>query len=74
MQEIEMTHAITHDISTTSSEAGGWIARIRKSLTDYRLYRKTLEELESLSDRELNDLGLSRLVLRDIARQAVYDV
>lgn len=69
-----MTHAITHDTSIRSGGNGGWIARIRKSMAEYRLYRKTLDELESLSDRELNDLGLSRSVLGDVARQAVYDV
>jgi uncharacterized protein YjiS (DUF1127 family) len=68
-----MTHAITHEIAGRSGHEGGWIARIRKSMADYRLYRCTLRELESLSDRELNDLGLSRIVLGDVARQAVYE-
>ena len=68
-----MTHAITHGTVATAGENGSWIERIRKSISDYRLYRKTLEELDSLSDRELNDLGLSRIVLKDVARQAVYE-
>ncbi len=38
----------------------------------YRVYRKTLNELETLSDRELNDLGLSSLSLRDVAYEAAY--
>ena len=53
-----MTHAITHDTTTHTGGIGGWIARIRKSMADYRIYRQTMEELQSLSDRELNDLGL----------------
>ncbi len=69
-----MTHALTNSTNSGTEGLGGWIARIRRSMADYRLYRRTMEELESLSDRELNDLGLSRLVLRDVARQAVYDV
>ena len=69
-----MTHAITHGTLTTTDETGSWLSRIRKSFADYRLYRRTMEELESLSDRELNDLGLSRIALRDVARQAVYEV
>ena len=69
-----MTHAITHDTTTQTGDMGGWISRIRKAIADYKLYRQTMEELESLSDRELNDLGLSRAALRDVARQAVYDV
>lgn len=69
-----MTHTITNGTVATAGENGSWIERIRKSIFDYRLYRKTLEELDSLSDRELNDLGLSRIVLKDVARQAVYEV
>ena len=69
-----MTHAITHDKTTHTGEMGGWIARVRKSMAEYRLYRRTMEELESLSDRELSYLGLSRASLRDVALQAVYDV
>jgi len=67
-----MTHAITHDTTTLSGGIGGWIARFRQSMADYRIFRQTLEELESLSDRELDDLGLSRAALRDVAHQAVY--
>jgi uncharacterized protein YjiS (DUF1127 family) len=33
-------------------------------------YRETVRELESLSERELSDLGIGRADIRDIARQA----
>ncbi|AEI94551.1 DUF1127 domain-containing protein [Roseobacter litoralis] len=36
----------------------------------YRIYRNSLNELRALSDRELEDLGLSRYALKDIAMQA----
>ena len=39
----------------------------------YKTYRRTLEELEMLSDRELADLGISRSMLRAIAYKAAYD-
>ena len=35
-------------------------------------YRLTVKELNSLSDRELNDLGIGRGSIRLIARMAVY--
>ncbi len=38
----------------------------------YRVYRRTLDELRSLSDRDLNDLGLSRFNIREVAREAAY--
>ena len=37
-----------------------------------RTYKRTLRELNELTDRELNDLGLSRSSLRAAARDAVY--
>ncbi|MCF6273456.1 MAG: DUF1127 domain-containing protein [Rhodobacteraceae bacterium] len=37
-----------------------------------RMYRKTINELNSLSDRELNDLGLCRSMISDVARTSVY--
>ena len=36
----------------------------------YRAYRRTLNELKSLSTRELADLGLNPSMLRGIAREA----
>ena len=53
-------------------ETEGLMARIRKALDDYRLYRSTIAELDALNDRELADLGISRLSIRDIARDSVY--
>lgn len=39
-------------------------------LAHYRIYSDTLAELRGLSDRDLNDLGLNRSMLMDLARQA----
>ncbi|MEP2640501.1 DUF1127 domain-containing protein [Roseobacter sp.] len=36
----------------------------------HRVYRETYDELASLSDRELCDLGLSRSVIRGLALEA----
>ena len=35
----------------------------------YRIYRDALAELRGLSDRDLTDLGLSRCMLRQLARE-----
>lgn len=37
-----------------------------------RVYARTVAELNSLTDRELSDLGISRLGIPDIAREAAY--
>lgn len=37
-----------------------------------RLYARTVAELNALSDRELADLGIARVSIRDIAHEAAY--
>ena len=48
------------------------LADLARSFADWRLYRKTLSELEAMTDRDLADIGVSRLSIRDIAREAAY--
>ena len=38
----------------------------------YREYRKTLAELEALSAHELEDFGLTRGTIREVAFRSVY--
>ena len=61
--------------------APGFFALINATLhslvarfAQHRIYRNTLNELEALSQRELNDLGLSNLSLRDVAYEAAYGI
>jgi len=42
----------------------------RQRLMRHRVYKATLTELNSLTDRELSDLGLRRGMLRELAREA----
>lgn len=50
----------------------GLIGKVAQGMARYRTYRRTLGELEQLTDRELADLGISRLQVRSIAYQAAY--
>jgi uncharacterized protein YjiS (DUF1127 family) len=50
----------------------GLFARLSGAISDYRLYRRTLAELEGLSNRDLRDLGISRFSVRQVAYDAVY--
>jgi uncharacterized protein YjiS (DUF1127 family) len=43
-----------------------------EAYTAWRLYRRTLSELQDLSVREMDDLGLNRSNLRQAAFEAVY--
>jgi uncharacterized protein YjiS (DUF1127 family) len=47
-------------------------AAINDRVTAYRLYRQTMEELGRLDDRDLNDLGINRSMIKTIATEAAY--
>ncbi|MBO6602646.1 MULTISPECIES: DUF1127 domain-containing protein [Paracoccaceae] len=55
---------------------GDRLAEIKTQLveayTAHKLYRRTMTELERCSDRELNDLGLSRSMIKSVALEAAY--
>ena len=44
---------------------------IASTLNGWRRYREAVRELSQLSDRELQDIGISRADIESIARQAV---
>lgn len=44
-----------------------FIKNLRKSYLKYQIANKTIKELSALSDRELNDIGISRSIIRYIA-------
>jgi uncharacterized protein YjiS (DUF1127 family) len=45
---------------------------ILTALVQRRVYEKTVAELNALSDRELADLGIARMNIAEIAREAAY--
>ncbi len=68
-----MAQALSYGARTRAHHAAdGVLARLRKALADHRLYLRTVEELERLSDRELGDLGIHRAQIRETARESVY--
>lgn len=67
-----MAHAINLNAYADYAEQPGIFARLRRDFADHRKYVATYDELNALSDRELTDLNLPRLNVRDVAREAVY--
>jgi uncharacterized protein YjiS (DUF1127 family) len=61
---------------TASTSVAPRLAEMMKqaseAYTAWRLYRRTLNELQGLSVREMADLGLNRSNLRQAAFEAVY--
>ena len=50
----------------------GLIGALKTAIARRRLYAVTLAELSQLNDRELSDLGISRLSISQVAREAAY--
>ena len=66
-----MAHAITLN-DYAAPAATGLFARISRAISDYRVFRETLNELEALNDRELADVGITRYNVAAVARSAAY--
>jgi uncharacterized protein YjiS (DUF1127 family) len=64
---------VTNIRPAINSRLGGYISGVSARFAQYRTYRRTLDELQSLTDRELSDLGISRHSVRAIAYRAAYD-
>jgi len=69
-----MAYATANTTFTPSflDRAVNFITTQREAYAQHRLYVSTMNELKSLSTRELSDLGLSRSSLHDTAYMAVY--
>jgi uncharacterized protein YjiS (DUF1127 family) len=48
------------------------IKQLIKSIQRKQMYRQTVRELNSLSDYELNDLGLNRGMIAELAYETTY--
>lgn len=67
---------MTETQTAAAPSNGGFFARILAGLTErytqYAAYRKIVDELSSLSDRDLRDLGLHRSMIRSLAHEEAY--
>ncbi len=68
------THGVVDRRATQPAGFMSWTAeivqRLRARLDERARYLQTRDELMALSDRELNDIGLSRTDVDAIARQS----
>ncbi|MDB6452084.1 DUF1127 domain-containing protein [Falsirhodobacter sp. 20TX0035] len=67
-----MAQAASAQIASNGARFGGLLDVIKSGLQRRALYRRTLAELNVLSARELDDLGLARWSIRNAAREAAY--
>lgn len=62
----------SHNQGALAARIGDALETIRTRFERRRVYKRTLAELQSLSTRELEDLGLNRSALNRVAYQAAY--
>ncbi len=69
-----MAYVSTQKITnvTLAERIAAFASGFGKKVGEYRLYRRTLNELQAMSARDLTDLGLHREELRQVALDAVY--
>ena len=63
---------MAHTLQIDTFPAAVLFNRLRQGYASLRTYLAIREELDNLSDRDLADLGVSRLNIRDVAREAAY--
>ena len=51
---------------------GGIFKSVKVALERRAVFARTVRELNELTDRELADLGIARVSIRDVAAQAAY--
>ncbi len=69
---------MAHALNTTFASSS-LVARLRDAVTQartswalHREYKRTFDEMDALSDRELADIGVRRSDISDIARTHIY--
>ncbi|MFO1173677.1 MAG: DUF1127 domain-containing protein [Paracoccaceae bacterium] len=67
-----MNTTIVRANASVFDRIGAFFAYLNDNRRRYSVYRQTLRELEGLSDRDLNDLGLHRAMIEQVALDAAY--
>lgn len=67
-----MAQAAITNVAGAGNGFGGIVDAIKAGLQRRALYRQTVAELNALSGRELEDLGISRQSIRQTAFEAAY--
>lgn len=66
------TYGTTNANPTLRDRVSARVTGLRTGYAAWRVYRRTIEELSALDNRDLADLGLSRSMIRGVAYDAAY--
>lgn len=67
-----MAYAASFAQPSRAGRSHGLLSALKTAFAQRRLYNQTIQELKSLTDRELADLGISRLSIASVAHEAAY--
>ncbi len=70
MALVDLNHGAAHQAALRDGHGKSLLHSIANYFERRALYRQTLRELNGLTDRELNDLGIHRLDIMRIAKVA----
>jgi len=59
-------------LDTVVAKVGAAVSDLAETWRRARIHRETYAQLDALSDRELEDIGLSRIMISRVAYEAAY--
>jgi uncharacterized protein YjiS (DUF1127 family) len=71
IQIIETTLEPSKVAGVKETSGKGIIMNVARSFNNWRMYRQTVNELDRMNSRELQDLGIHRADIRSVARASV---
>ncbi len=66
------TATTTHGGINLIARVAEFAAKVKQAYALRAMYNRTYSELQGLTDRELNDIGVRRCDIKDIAHDHVY--
>lgn len=63
---------LSENFATLRPAEIGFLGRLKSAFAQRRIYNKTHADLNALSTRELEDLGISRSMISRLAYEAAY--
>jgi uncharacterized protein YjiS (DUF1127 family) len=69
----QLNAALSGDATLTLTErAQALVANLKDAVRRRSVYRRTLRELNALTEREMTDLGIHAAMISQVAREAAY--
>ena len=74
IMRFEMAYVNTTRAASASfaERFGNFFAGLKATAAQHRVYNQTVHDLRQLSDRDLEDLGIHRLMIKSVAHEAAY--